>query len=169
VCVCVCVCTFILLTHVKCMHIHTQANHIQALSPSPTPHTPAHTQFTHSVPPFATPTYTHTETHLENCPIPTPIQWLVQKQNLEFHHHKSHFSYAYFQFMKQLIVLNYSYIRTQLDFNLPPSGMVCVCVCLCVCVLCMCVCVCVCVSVCVCVCVCVCVSVCVRVSEGVGV
>ena len=68
----------------------------------------AQAPFTHSVPPFATPTYTHTENHLEN-PIPTPIQRLVYKQNLDLHHHKSHFSYAYFQFMKQLIILIHNY------------------------------------------------------------
>ena len=43
--------------------------------------------FTHFVPPSATPISTHTGPHLEN-PIPTPIQWLVHKQNLKLHHHK---------------------------------------------------------------------------------
>ena len=49
------------------------------------------------------------------CPIPQPIEVMVQKQNLEFHHTKSHFSYPYFQFMKQLLLLNYSYIRVQVE------------------------------------------------------
>jgi len=68
-----CVCAFILLVHVKYMHMHAQ----EPLS--------------HSVPPSPN---THTETYLENS-IPTPIQQLVHKQNLELHHHKSHFRYSY--------------------------------------------------------------------------
>ena len=40
---------------------------------------------------------------------------MVQKQNLEFHHTKSHFSYPYFQFMKQLLTINYNYIRMQVE------------------------------------------------------
>lgn len=49
------------------------------------------------------------------CPVPQPIQVMVQKQNLEFHHTKSHFSYPYFQFMKQLLTINYNYIRMQVE------------------------------------------------------
>ena len=54
------------------------------------------------------------------CPLPQPIEVMVQKQNLEFHHTKSHFSYPYFQFMKQLLLINYNYIRVQMEQG-PPS------------------------------------------------
>ena len=43
--------------------------------------------------------------------MPPPIKQIVQKQNLEFHHHKSHYSYSFFQFMKQLLKLNYEHIK----------------------------------------------------------
>lgn len=49
--------------------------------------------------------------------VPQPIQQLVQKQNLEFHHNKSHFSYSYYQFLKQLLTFNYNYIRQQMEVN----------------------------------------------------
>ena len=39
--------------------------------------------------------------------MPPPIKQIVQKQNLEFHHHKSHYSYSFFQFMKQLLKLKH--------------------------------------------------------------
>ncbi len=48
-------------------------------------------------------------------PLPGPIQQLVQKQNMEFNHNKGHFNYSYFHFMKQLLNLNYNYIRAQLE------------------------------------------------------
>ena len=56
-----------------------------------------------------------TESMQKMCPVPQPIQVMVQKQNLEFHHTKSHFSYPYFQFMKQLLTINYNYIRMQVE------------------------------------------------------
>jgi len=87
-----CVSAFILLTHVKCMHMHTQA------------------PFTHSVPPSTTPTYTHIEVYLEN-PVPMAGSqakpWAPSLQLVQIA-----LCYAYFQFMKQLIVLNYSCIST---------------------------------------------------------
>ena len=116
------------------------------------------------------------DTFMDSCCVPSPIKQLVQKQNLEFHHHKSHYNHAYFQFIKELLIINYSHIRAQLELNPPPSTVVrvymCVCVCVCVCVrmrvcawayVCMrmcahaCVCVWVCVRMCPCVHVCVCV------------
>ena len=38
--------------------------------------------------------------------VPYPIRKAVQKQNLEFMHHKAHFSLPYFQFIKQLLNVN---------------------------------------------------------------
>ena len=38
--------------------------------------------------------------------VPNPIRKAVQKQNLEFMHHKAHFSLPYFQFIKQLLNVN---------------------------------------------------------------
>lgn len=55
------------------------------------------------------------------CPVPQPIQIMVQKQNLEFHHAKSHFSYPYFQFMKQLLNINYNYIRMLVEQSSLPN------------------------------------------------
>lgn len=36
--------------------------------------------------------------------VPYPIRKAVQKQNLEFMHHKAHFSLPYFQFIKQYLL-----------------------------------------------------------------
>jgi hypothetical protein len=47
--------------------------------------------------------------------VPQPIEQLVQKQNLEFHHNKSHFNYSYYQFIKQLLTFNFNYIRQQVE------------------------------------------------------
>ena len=74
------------------------------------------------------------DTQMDSCCVPVPIKQLVQKQNLEFHHHKSHYNHAYFQFIKELLIINYSHIRAQLELNLPPSSVVRMCVCVCVCV-----------------------------------
>lgn len=52
-----------------------------------------------------------------SSPVPKPIQQIVQKQNLEFYHNKSHFNYSYFQFIKQLLTINYNYIHQQADTN----------------------------------------------------
>ena len=71
-------------------------------------------------------TYTHTETHLENL-ITTPIQWLVHKQNLELHYHKSHFINAYIQLSSCLLIFRYySYIHCIPTYHLVAR---CVCVC----------------------------------------
>ncbi len=51
------------------------------------------------------------------CPVPQPIQQVVQKQNLEFYHNKSHFNYSYYQFIKQLLTINFNYIRQQIELN----------------------------------------------------
>ena len=43
--------------------------------------------------------------------VPAPILKQVYHQNLEYLHTRSHFSYAYFQFMKQLLILNYNFAK----------------------------------------------------------
>lgn len=42
---------------------------------------------------------------------------IVHKQNLEFLHHKSHYSFAYFQFMKNFLIVNGNHIKSVLDRN----------------------------------------------------
>ena len=49
--------------------------------------------------------------------IPKPMKSVVHKQNLEFLHHKSHYNFAYFQFMKNFLIMNSSHIRTVLERN----------------------------------------------------
>ena len=49
---------------------------------------------------------------------------LVQKQNLDYLHIKSHFSIPYYQFMKQLLIVNYNFAKTQIDANNPNEPMV---------------------------------------------
>ena len=49
---------------------------------------------------------------------------MVQRQNLEFLHTRSHFSYPYFQFMKQLLLTNYNYTKSQLDQSNSSEAMV---------------------------------------------
>ena len=49
------------------------------------------------------------------CLVPSPILKMVHRRNLEFLHTRSHFSHPYFQFMKQLLILNYNFTKTQLD------------------------------------------------------
>ena len=49
--------------------------------------------------------------------IPKPMKSVVHKQNLEFLHHKSHYNFAYFQFMKNFLIMNSSHIRTILERN----------------------------------------------------
>ncbi|XP_011407629.2 PREDICTED: probable ubiquitin carboxyl-terminal hydrolase FAF-X [Amphimedon queenslandica] len=48
---------------------------------------------------------------------------LVQKQNLDYLHIKSHFSIPYYQFMKQLLIINYNFAKTQIDANNPNEPM----------------------------------------------
>ena len=42
---------------------------------------------------------------------------VVHKQNLEFLHHKSHYNFAYFQFMKNFLVMNSNHIKAVLERN----------------------------------------------------
>ena len=56
--------------------------------------------------------------------VPGPILKMVHRQNLEFLHTRSHFSYPYFQFMKQLLIVNYNYMKTRLDQSNSPEAMV---------------------------------------------
>ena len=57
---------------------------------------------------------------------------VVHKQNLEFLHHKSHYSFPYFQFMKNFLIINGNHIKAVLERN--PHMTVCVCVSLNMCV-----------------------------------
>ncbi|KAL5475916.1 hypothetical protein EMCRGX_G025794 [Ephydatia muelleri] len=57
------------------------------------------------------------ETVQRTCNIPQPIKTAVQRQNLEFLHRRSHYSYPYFQFMKQLLLSNYNQVREQSSAN----------------------------------------------------
>uniref|UniRef100_A0A1X7THH0 Ubiquitin carboxyl-terminal hydrolase n=1 Tax=Amphimedon queenslandica TaxID=400682 RepID=A0A1X7THH0_AMPQE len=58
-----------------------------------------------------------------SCSVPSPIMKLVQKQNLDYLHIKSHFSIPYYQFMKQLLIINYNFAKTQIDANNPNEPM----------------------------------------------
>ena len=58
------------------------------------------------------------------CQVPSPILKMVHRRNLEFLHTRSHFSYPYFQFMKQLLIVNYNHTKTRLDQNNTPEAMV---------------------------------------------
>lgn len=49
---------------------------------------------------------------------------MVQKQNLEYLHTRSHFSYPYFQFMKQLLIMNYNFTKGQIDTTNSPDAFV---------------------------------------------
>ncbi|CAI8002162.1 Probable ubiquitin carboxyl-terminal hydrolase FAF-X [Geodia barretti] len=49
--------------------------------------------------------------------IPKPMKSIVHKQNLEFLHHKSHYSFPYFQFMKNFLILNGNHIKAVLERN----------------------------------------------------
>ena len=59
-----------------------------------------------------------------SCTVPGPIMKLVQKQNLEYLHMKTHYSISYYQFMKQLLILNYNFAKTQIDTTNPNEPMV---------------------------------------------
>ena len=53
---------------------------------------------------------------------------IVHKQNLEFLHHKSHYSFAYFQFIKNFLIINGNYIKGTLERQPHPTvGLICVC------------------------------------------
>ena len=58
------------------------------------------------------------------CHVPVPILKQVHRQNLDFLHTRAHFSYAYFQFMRQLLMINYSFTKSQLDFNASAEAVV---------------------------------------------
>ena len=60
---------------------------------------------------------------VQSC-VPGPIMKMVQRQNLEYLHTRSHFSYPYFQFMKQLLIMNYNFAKTQIDTTNSPDAMV---------------------------------------------
>ena len=45
------------------------------------------------------------------------MQCAVQKRNLHFVHHKSHFNHTYFTFIKQVLVANASMIKMQMEQN----------------------------------------------------
>ena len=62
--------------------------------------------------------------NLAQCCVPGPIMKMVQRQNLEYLHTRSHFSYPYFQFMKQLLIMNYNFAKTQIDTTNSPDAMV---------------------------------------------
>jgi ubiquitin carboxyl-terminal hydrolase 9/24 len=49
--------------------------------------------------------------------IPKPMKSIVHKQNLEFLHHKSHYSFPYFQFMKNFLIINGNHIKAVLERN----------------------------------------------------
>ncbi|XP_065887407.1 ubiquitin carboxyl-terminal hydrolase 9X-like isoform X3 [Dysidea avara] len=50
-------------------------------------------------------------------PVPCPIRKAVQKQNLEFLHHKAHFNLPYFQFIKQLLNVNTQCLHQCMEQN----------------------------------------------------
>ena len=58
------------------------------------------------------------------CHVPVPVLKQVHRQNLEFLHTRAHFSYPYFQFMRQLLVINYSFTKSQIDFNASAEALV---------------------------------------------
>ena len=49
--------------------------------------------------------------------VPCPIRKAVQKQNLEFLHHKAHFNLPYFQFIKQLLNVNAQCLHQCMEQN----------------------------------------------------
>jgi len=49
--------------------------------------------------------------------VPCPIRKAVQKQNLEFLHHKAHFNLPYFQFIKQLLNVNAQCLHQCIEQN----------------------------------------------------
>ena len=59
----------------------------------------------------------HTEALQSPTAIPKPMKSIVHKQNLEFLHHKSHYSFPYFQFMKNFLILNGNHIKAVLERN----------------------------------------------------
>ena len=63
--------------------------------------------------------------------VPPPILKQVYHQNLEYLHTRSHFSYAYFQFMKQLLILNYNFAKNQIDSTNSSDAVVCICLSIC--------------------------------------
>lgn len=45
--------------------------------------------------------------------IPVKVQSAVQRRNLRYSHHKSHFSHTYFTFIKQVLGANSGVIKTE--------------------------------------------------------
>jgi len=49
--------------------------------------------------------------------VPDAIRKVVQKQNVEFLHHKAHFNLPYFQFIKQLLNVNAQRLHQCMEHN----------------------------------------------------
>ena len=45
--------------------------------------------------------------------IPGKVQSAVQRRNLRFSHHKSHFSHTYFTFIKQVLQANAGVVKSE--------------------------------------------------------
>ena len=58
-----------------------------------------------------------TEEQQSPSSVPKPMKSIVHRQNLEFLHHKSHYSFAYFQFMKSFLIVNSNHIKATLERN----------------------------------------------------
>ena len=56
--------------------------------------------------------------------VPQPILKQVHRQNLEYLHTRAHFNYAYFQFMKQILILNFNFAKQQVDSGSAQDPMV---------------------------------------------
>lgn len=74
--------------------------------------------------PFLTPSFppcfpwpSSTEALQNTTTIPKPMKTIVHKQNLEFVHHKSHYNFTYFQFMKNFLIANSNHIKANLERN----------------------------------------------------